>query len=351
VPIDVLGPGTGLVAPTLTDVHDPLRTTPMLRDPAFAAEVAAWTERLDGSTAPWVAADLERMGTYASAVDSMLAERGLPPSLRYLPVIESGYDPDAVSPASAVGLWQLMAGTARELGIRVSPLVDERRDPFVSTAAALTFLEDLHGDFGSWFLALAAYNSGPARVRGLMRRHAPLATPSDSLYWALRPHLPRETRDFVPKLLATMMIGERPSLFGHPPVRVEPIEYEEVDIPDATTLDVIAGAAGVAEEEIARLNPQLLRAMTPPGVSVVVRVPKGTAGTFRTRYALIPPEERVSFVEHRVASGETLSHIAVRYGIRVSDLEAANPTVRPRYLRVGAVLTVPVAPSARRPSG
>ena len=336
-----------LVAPTLVEVRDALRTTPMLRHADFTAEVDRWVDRWSGATAPWFARDLERMGDHVAAIDSMLAARGLPGALRYLPIIESGYNPVAVSPARAVGLWQLMEGTARGLGVHVSPLLDERRDPRRSTEAALDFLEELHQDFGSWFLALAAYNSGPGRVRRVLNQHAPLEPPSDSLFWVIRPRLPRETRDFVPKLFAAIRIAERPDVYGHPRPAIVPLVYDEIQVPDATTLDVVARAAGISQEEVERLNPHVVRGITPPETIVTLRLPEGTGARFAERYAEIPPEERVTFLEHRVAQGETLSHIAVRYGIRVADLEAANPGLRPRYLRVGALLTIPVAPSAR----
>lgn len=344
---DIAAVAPELHAPTVVEVRDPLRTTPMLRHPDFNAEVDRWVERWSGPASPWLAQDLERMSGFVAEVDSMIAARGLPGSLRYLPIVESGYDPTAVSPARAMGLWQLMEGTARGLGVRVSPLLDERRDPRRSTEAALDFLEDLHRDFGSWFLALAAYNSGPARVRRLLDRHAPLEPVSDSLFWTIRPRLPRETRDFLPKLFAAIRIAERPDQFGHPRPVGASLVFDDVVVDDATTLDVVARAAGVTQGVVEALNPHIVRGITPPGTRVTLRLPGGTGERFTTRYAEIPPEERVTFVEHRVAAGETLSHIAVRYGIRVADLEAANPEVRPRYLRVGMLLTVPVAPSTR----
>lgn len=326
---------------------DPLRATPMLRNPEFDAEVTRWVERWSEMPAPWLGSDFERMGMYVAEVDSMLAARGLPRSLRYLPIVESGYNPRAVSPARAVGMWQLMEGTARGLGVRVSPLIDERRHPGRSTEAALDFLEELHDGFGSWFLALAAYNSGPARVRRVLRQHARLEPLSDELFWKIRHHLPRETRDFVPKLFAAIRIGERPDLFGRSEFGPQGPGYDEVEVPDQTSLDVVARAAGVPQEEIERLNPHVVRGLTPRDTRVRLRVPEGTGERFRSRYAEISPEERVTFLEHRVAEGETLSHIAVRYGVRVADLRAANPSARERYLRVGTLLTVPVAPSAR----
>jgi membrane-bound lytic murein transglycosylase D len=306
-----------------------------------------WVRYWSETAAEAVPDFLGRMESYGFLVDSSLLAADLPPSLRYLPFIESGYNPRAASRASAVGMWQFMSATAGGLGMQVSPLLDERRDPEKSTAAAVAFLADLHGEFGSWFLALAAYNGGPNRVRRVLTRYAPGMPGSDSLFWALRNHFPRETRDFVPKLFGAIVVASNPNDHGHERAEHPPFHFDAVTVPDATSLDVIARAASVHLDEIERLNPQFVRGMTPPGRTTTVRVPPGRGEAFTTAYALIPPNERVSFVEHRVARGETLSHIALRYGVRVADIQAANPRVQPRALRVGALLTVPVAPSAR----
>jgi membrane-bound lytic murein transglycosylase D len=266
--------------------------------------------------------------------------------------VESGYSPRAVSRVSAVGLWQFMAPTAQGYGMWVGPLLDERRNPFKSTAAAGDFLLELRERFGSWFLALAAYNSGPYRVQSLLDRHAPLSPRSDSLYWELRDRLPRETRDFVPKFVAAARLAGDPEAHGFDPAPVATgFAFDEVDVPDATTLDVVAQAAESSQEEIERLNPEVIRGITPPGKRTVLRVPAGQGALFRDNFARIPPSERVTFVEHRVARGETLSHIARRYGVRVDDLSAANPRVDPRRLQIGQRITVPVAPSTRRRAG
>jgi membrane-bound lytic murein transglycosylase D len=241
-----------------------------------------------------------------------------------------------------------MEPTARGFGMGVTPLLDERRDPFKSTEAATDFLQQLRGQFGSWFLALAAYNSGPYRIQRLLETRAPLVPPSDSLFWALRRHLPRETQDYIPKFFAAALVAADPEAHGlERPSDVAPFAFDEVVVPDATTLDVVAEAAGASLEDIERLNPEIVRGMTPPGRETLLRVPVGQGRDFQERYALIPMEERVTFVEHRVAKGETLSHIAQKYGVRLSDLEAANPKVRPRALRIGQTLTVPMAPRSR----
>ncbi|MGE0159435.1 MAG: transglycosylase SLT domain-containing protein [Gemmatimonadales bacterium] len=331
--------------PTIEVTIDEILASPVGRDPDFQASVAAWVEYWSGTAGEAVPDYLGRMASYGMLVDSSLLAAKLPASLRYLPFIESGYNPRAASRASAVGMWQFMSATAGGLGLQVSALLDERRDPERSTAAAVAFLSDLREEFGSWFIALAAYNGGPNRMRRVLATYAPGVAGSDSLFWALRSHFPRETRDFVPKLFGAVVVGSNAG--QHEPKEHPPFRFDAVTVPDATSLDVIARAASVEQEEIERLNPQFVRGMTPPGRVSAVRVPEGKGPEFIAAYALIPVNERVSFVEHRVASGETLSHIALRYGVRVADIQAANPSVRPRYLRVGTLLTVPVAPSAR----
>jgi membrane-bound lytic murein transglycosylase D len=337
-------PEVGYLSPPPDDAYvDPILASSVTRDPEFEAAVAWWVDYWQHAARPWFPDFLHRMGTFQQTVDSALSERGLPPSLRYLPLIESGYNPWARSRASAVGMWQFMPATAREFGMEVGAFVDERRNPYKSTEAAVGFLEDLNEDFDSWFLALAAYNGGPNRARRILRQHAPLAQPSDSLFWALRHHWPRETREFVPKLVGAIIVAQSPAQFGYDAVtQDDPLVFDTVTVPEATTLDVLAGAAEVDEEEMRRLNPEIFRGFTPPGSSYTLRVPAGRAGRFAANYAAIPPGERMTVVEHSVAPGETLSHIARRYGISIADLRAANPDVRPRYLQIGTRLTVPI---------
>ncbi len=327
---------------------DEILASPVFGDPDFDADVLTWVEYWSVEAASAMPSILGRMSAFEERVDSTLEVAGLPPSLRFLPLIESGYNPAAASVASAVGMWQFMEATARGMGLEVTRLMDERRDPVRSTDAAVRFLAELRESFGSWFLALAAYNGGPTRLRGVLRRHAPDIEPSDSLFWALREHFPRETRQFIPKLVGAALVGSRPQAFGiGGPESPMTFAHDEVTVPDATTLDVVAFAAEVPLDEIERLNPHFTRGMTPPGREMGVRVPAGQGQVFTRNYADILPHERVTFVEHRVEPGETLSHIAVQYGVMVADLTAANPGLRPRYLRIGALLTVPVAPSVR----
>jgi membrane-bound lytic murein transglycosylase D len=328
---------------------DPILDSPWTLHPDFASEVRRWIDFWTGQEGAWFPIYLDRMSVYADLVDEALARRGLPSSLRYLPLIESGYAPTAVSRVAAVGLWQLMGPTARSSGIRVGSLVDERRDPVLATEVATAYLEELYARFGSsWFMALAAYNAGPARVSRVLEEHAPGEPLSDDLFWKIREHLPRETRDFIPRLVAAAHVAARPSLYGveAPPPR-EPWAWDTVAVPDATSLDVVAEAAGVEEGQVVSLNPQIVRRVTPRGTRTVLRVPPGTGARFRIEYPKVPQDERITVTEHVVVRGETLWGISRQYGVPLDVIEEANPSVRPERLMPGDRLVVPRRPSAR----
>jgi membrane-bound lytic murein transglycosylase D len=312
-------------------------------------DVRFWLESFQTREAELLRESLVRMGRYQGMVEEELAARRLPQSLAYLPIVESWYNPVAVSWVGAVGLWQFMNPTARGMGLRVNRLIDERRDPYLATPRALDFLGSLHDQFGSWFLALAAYNGGPGRMDRVLRRRAPGVDGHDGLFLEVRRDLPRETRNFVPRFLAVAIIARNPAAYGFGDVFPEgPLVFDEVEVPDATSLDVVGRAAGVEQRSVELLNPQLLRGLTPAGVSTRIRVPRGAGPVFADAYPLIPPEERVTFVEHVVASGETLSHIAQDYDVTVDDLRAANPRIQPRRMQIGQRVVVPKAPSARQ---
>lgn len=330
---------------------DPILHSLVASDPRLEERVEFWVDFWTSRGAGHFARYLERKAMYEGLVERELLDRGLPLSLKYLPIVESGYHDVAVSRVGATGLWQLMAPTAGGLGLTVSGVVDERRDAVVSTRAALDYLQEMHGMFGSWFLALAAYNAGPGRIRGIVNRHAgDRELLDDALYLELRPHLPAETREFVPRFFAAARIARDPESHGFGrPTGVAPLAFDEVVVPDATSLDVVAWAAGVGEDEIRRLNPHYLRGYTPPGEARAVRVPPGAGPRFEVAYASLPPEERISWMEHVVARGETLGGIAGRFGVRLADLQAANGNLDPRRLQIGQRLVIPVA-GGRRPS-
>ncbi len=329
---------------------DPILDSPWAHEPGMKEEVNRWIESFRTREAALFRQAMSRMGEYREVVEEGLRERRLPPSLAYLPIVESWYSPTAVSWVGAAGLWQFMPPTARGMGLQVDRLVDERRDPFRATPLALDFLQGLNARFHSWFLALAAYNGGPGRMERVLRRRG--GEPSDGLFFEIRRDLPRETRNFVPRFLAAATIARDPAAYGFEDLEPRvPSTFDEVEVPDAATLDVVAQAAGVSQEELERLNPQLLRGLTPAGRTTRLRVPAGRGGMFRTAFARVPPEERVTFLEHTVQNGETLTHIARRHGVDVADLRAANPDIRPRRMQIGQRVIVPKAPSARAAPG
>jgi membrane-bound lytic murein transglycosylase D len=292
---------------------------------------------------------LSRRGRFETMIVDELRARDLPIELLHLPLVESGYSTSALSRASALGLWQFIAGTARIEGLEVSSWVDERRNPERATAAALQHLEKLHSQYGSWYLALSAYNAGPGRVNRALDRRG-IGTPTDeSSFWAIRDLLPRETRDYVPLFIAASVISRYPALFGFDGVEPQlPDLYDVVTVPDATDLVVIAEAAGTTEVEIRRLNPQYIRGVTPPDRSAPIRLPEGLASAFEVAYSAIPPEKRIRVREHIVRRGETLSAIAARYGTSVRVIQDANGIRRPDRLQIGQRLRIPVAQT--RPS-
>ncbi len=331
---------------------DPILDSPWARTEEMEEKVQEWIVSFQGREASAFESTLSRMGRYEPMVEEHIRAGGLPASLAYLPIVESWYNPRAVSWVGAAGLWQFMPPTARGMGLKVDRLIDERRDPYLSTPLALEYLTYLHDQFGSWFLALAAYNGGPGRLDRILHRYNQSEITHDGIFMEILQQLPRETRNFVPRFLAAARIGSDPTAFGFPDViKDAPLGFEEIVVPDATSLDVIARASGVEQEILEELNPQLLRGLTPAGVQTALRVPPGYGARFAEAYALIPPEERVTFLEHFVRSGETLTHIARQYGVPLDDLRATNPTIQPRRMQIGQRVVVPKAPSVRGRTG
>ncbi len=293
---------------------------------------------------------LGRMSRYEGMIRESFRGYGLPEDMVYLALIESGFSNTAVSRARAVGMWQFMSYAARPYGLRVDSWVDERRDPYRATDAAARHLGDLNERFGSWYLAAAAYNGGAGRVsRGISRLGA-VETSSDETFFALydQRYIRRETRDYVPKLIAAAIIAKEPSRYGFEEIpSLSPLTFDEITVTDATGLDVLAGLADTTTSAVMELNPAYHRGATPPGETATVRVPRGTGLLVARRSAELTPEDRLNFLEHRVRNGETLGGIGLRYGVSVGLLRAANSNVHPRRLRIGSVLTIPVSAAAR----
>jgi membrane-bound lytic murein transglycosylase D len=318
--------------------------SPAVRDGLIEEAVARWLDHWGGKGRGAVRRGLKRMGRYEDYIAAELAARDLPPSLRYLPLIEADYQHLAVSPAGAAGLWQLMPETARWLGLEVNSLVDQRFDAYAATEAALDYLVALHDRFECWFLALAAYNAGPTRIERAIRRHGGAQPRNDALFGHIRDLLPNETRDFIPKFLASVRLAGDISAIGQAaPEKDPPERFDVVRVAGAASADVLADAAGISEDEIRTLNPHLRIRLAPAGRSTLLRVPVGAGETFLARFARIPAGERSTLREHTVVPGETLVRLAGRYGVPLNALRTVNPEVEPRRMRIGTVLLVPRA--------
>jgi len=217
---------------------------------------------------------LERMGRYGSMVATKLEERGMPQDLIYLALIESGFNPTAYSSAQASGLWQFIEETGERYGLDVNRAVDERNDPVKATDAALDYLQELYDRLGSWYLAAAAYNTGENRVARIMREETGSEKGPDEAYYRIWDRLPRETRDYVPLMVAAARIVKEPAKYGFTDVEMEaPLAYDEFEADPATPLTRIARLTGTSVQEIRELNPQLKLDRTRNDEPSTVRVP------------------------------------------------------------------------------
>jgi membrane-bound lytic murein transglycosylase D len=311
-------------------------------------QVQYFLDRFTGARRDVVNLWVGRSGRYLGMIREVLRSRGLPEELAYTAMIESGFNPLAVSRVGAKGMWQFMAATARRYGLRVDRWIDERLDPEKSTVAAAAYLKDLYNIFGSWPLAQAAYNAGEMRVIRAIR-----ATGSSD-FWALAKtkHLHPETRDFVPAIHAATLIAENATQYGFEFSEGDTPQVETVAVPPSTDLRRLASKAGIAPGELKVLNPVLVRAMTPPGDAWSLRVPPGTRSNVLT--ALAPPAPRPTAARraaatrsvgaredvHVVRPRETVSSIAKQYGVAVADVLRWNRLEQRAHIRPGDRLRI-----------
>lgn len=310
--------------------------------------VAHYVRMFTGRSRDRIADRLEEGTRYEPMIRAKMRAGGLPEDMYYLALVESGFNPHAYSKAAAVGMWQFMTSTARGMGMRVDGWVDERRDPVRSTAGAVRFLSGLRDQFGSLYLAAAAYNGGPGRVsRGLARYADDLEnTAGDDAFFVLadKDYLRNETREYVPQLIAAALIAKEPARYGMTVRTLPPLSYDSVRVPASTPLAAVAKAARASTRDITALNPHLLRGMTPPRMTYQVRVPTGSATTFDSAFAALPDADRIATRSVETKKGDTAERLAREHGIGVSALKGFNPSLRrlkSGRLAVGQVLLVP----------
>jgi membrane-bound lytic murein transglycosylase D len=281
-----------------------------------------------------------RSGRYHDMIVATLKEEGVPQDLIYLAQAESGFHPHAVSRVGARGIWQFMASRARGYGLSHNMWVDDRQDPEKSTRAAARHLKDLYNQFGDWYLAMAAYNSGPGTVQAAVKRTG------YADFWELyrRNVLPKETRNYVPIILAVTIMTKNPSQYGLDDVVMEhPTDYDTVTVNYPVDLRLVAECVSSSSAELQDLNPSLLRLTTPRVGKFELHLPVGTKDEYETAIASIPSDMRLWWRYHTVHPGDTLASLARNYHTTAKSIAAANH-LEDTELEADAKLVIPVAP-------
>lgn len=284
---------------------------------------------------------LDQAGPHIPLIREIFREEGLPEDLALLPLIESGFNVNAISPKKAAGMWQFMASTGALYGLKVNRWVDERRDPLKSTRAAAQHLKDLYNTFGTWPLALASYNAGSGKVRRA------LAATGSNTFWDIGRSrtLKPETRNYIPKLMAAMIIAKNPDDFGFTFSEEPTIQYDLIEVPGGMDLRTIAENAGISYDSLREINPELKGHITPFWDSYyTLRLPAGAGTTFLENYSKLSISERIVYREYKVKKGDSVYKIARRYGTDVSAIKMTNNLDRRYRIKPGETLLVPVSP-------
>jgi membrane-bound lytic murein transglycosylase D len=308
------------------------------------AKVLSFVQLFTGRLKSYLEEGLNRGAQFLPMIQDVFRAEGLPLDLAYVPLIESAFKPTAVSRAKAKGIWQFMRGTALENGLTHDWYIDERAEPEKATWAAAKYLKTLNGMFnGDWHLALASYNGGPGRVQRAMKRSG------RSDFWKLTAttrYLPRETRDYVPLILAAIIIARNPAQYG---MNLQPFESapnETVTLSSAVDLRRIAEWLGMPVQAIQDLNPELRRWTTPVrATDYELKVPSGTGDIVRAHLAQSDPDELAPLNWHTVKKGETLVTIAKKLKVNRTDLAEANYLSTRAKVATGQRLIIPRAPA------
>ncbi|MBD5275066.1 MAG: LysM peptidoglycan-binding domain-containing protein [Bacteroides sp.] len=362
------------------EIQKRLTAMPTVIEMPFNSIVRQYIDRYTKNGRPQVAAILGLGLYYMPIFEQALEEKGLPHELKYLPVIESALDPNAVSKHGATGLWQLMLATGKGLGLECNSLVDERRDPYASSKAAAELLKELYDTYGDWSLAIAAYNSGPSAVNKAIRRAGGDPTKAD--FWSVYPYLPEETRGYVPMFIAAnYVMTYYPQHNISPVLPTKPLVTDTIGVSERVHFDQIEAVLAIPKDELRILNPQYREDIIPgnPERTYMLVLPSkqihaylmshdqilsyqadkysrratvqpgkasGTNAVAEPADATEPTAQRLTAeaaspttVTHKVAAGETLTSIAAKYGVQAADIRSAN-NLRRNAVRVGQVLTI-----------
>jgi len=284
---------------------------------------------------------LSRSGKYIPFMRNLLKEQGLPEDLVYMALIESGFDPYAYSRSKAVGPWQFIDRTGKRYGLKVNWWVDERRDPEKSTIAAAKYLKDLYEMFACWYLAAAGYNAGEYKIIRAIKRYR------TEDFWTLTKHqyLKRETKNYVPLMIAAALVAKDPEKYGFTGIEYEePLRYGKVKVPELTDLSHIAKACEISLEEIKDLNPELRRGVTPPNEpEYEIKIPFTKIGLFKRNFEAMQPLEKFQFRTHSVKKGETLMGIARLYRVDLDPLLEINYLNKTSSVSKGMDLLIPIS--------
>ena len=308
-------------------------------------EVDVWIRYFTGRGRDRMKLYLERSHRYKDIMQAVLRKNGLPESLVYIAMIESGFNPKARSRANAMGYWQFIAPTGRRYGLKMNHFIDERRDPVLSTEAAVKYLKDLHNLFGSWYLAMASYNAGEYRVNRAMMRHYTRD------FWKLRAKksLPRETREYVPKFIAAQLISQNPSKYGFTELKYqEPIAFEFLKIHQPISLKKLAHQLSLKYKDLKMLNPKYVSEYVPMGKGGVttLRIPVGFSKKV-TKEVIVasvvkhPPKRSKNYIYYKVRWGDTLYRLAIRHRTTVNTIARMNRMSPKRGLQAGQVIKLP----------
>jgi len=302
-------------------------------------KVLAWVHQFTTNKRGFMERSLSRASQYLPMVRQIFAEEHIPKDLAFLAVIESGFINSASSYAKAVGMWQFMRSTGRIYGLGGNAWVEERRDPVKATRAAARYLRRLYDISGDWYLALAGYNAGP-----LTTERAILNLGTRNFWDMYRSRwLRNQTKNYVPEMCAAVLVGRFPERYGLKIEQLPPYAYETVDVDRMTSLPVLARFADTDVDALKELNPELLRATTPPG-HYSLRVPPGQSGVTARALARIPANQRLDFKTYKIRRGETPARVAARFHLSVEDLLDANDITKAQF-RPGRVIQVPPPPA------